>query len=169
MQRDNSLSLIRLLAALQVMVGHLTHHFNLSLPTPLDNLIGFYNGVPIFFMMSGFLIWFSIERSDSAKHFYSKRFCRIYPELWVAVAVELAILLLLYNGIEWKSFFLFAVGQSTIFQFWTPDSLRGYGLGAPNGSLWTICVIVQFYLIAWPFYKLMKVRQGGYESCGLLD
>jgi peptidoglycan/LPS O-acetylase OafA/YrhL len=35
--------------------------------------------------------------------------------------------------------------QLTFFQFWTPDLLRTWGVGTPNGSLWTIPVEIQFY------------------------
>lgn len=54
---------------------------------------------------------------------------------------------------------LFAFGQGTLFQFWTPDSLRGYGVGTPNGALWTIGVMIQFYIIVWFFYRFMKSRK----------
>lgn len=58
-----------------------------------------------------------------------------------------------------KDLLLFAFCQGTFFQFWTPDSLRGYGVGTPNGALWTIGVMIQFYIIVWPFYKFMKSRK----------
>ena len=54
---------------------------------------------------------------------------------------------------------LFSFGQGTIFQFWTPGSLRRYGVGTPNGTLWTIGLMIQFYIIDWFFYKLMKNRK----------
>ena len=44
-------------------------------------------------------------------------------------------------------FILFIFCQSSIFQFWTPNFLRGYGCGTPNGSLWTIGILIQFYII----------------------
>ena len=44
-------------------------------------------------------------------------------------------------------------------QFWTPDSLRGYGCGTPNGTLWTICVIIQFYIISWFIYKIFHNKR----------
>lgn len=37
--------------------------------------------------------------------------------------------------------------QATFFQFWTPDLLRVWGVGTPNGSLWTIPVEIQFYIL----------------------
>lgn len=148
------LNTIRLLAAFEVVYGHAVAHLHLTMPQWLSYIIGFFNGVPIFFTLSGFLIWGSIGRSNNFKDYSLKRFWRIYPELWLAVAIELAVLLYLYSGtINWVQFGGFIFGQTTIFQFWTPDCLRGYGCGCPNGSLWTISVLIQFYLVAFYAYK----------------
>ena len=49
------------------------------------------------------------------------------------------------------------VGQLTLFQYYTPDSLRAFGVGCPNGSLWTIPVEFVFYLLLLDlFYYLVK-------------
>lgn len=85
---SNCISLIKLIAAFQVMYGHIVEHLELSVPEPIANTIWYFNGVPIFFVISGFLIWSSMERSPSYKSYIMKRFWRIYPELWVAVFVE---------------------------------------------------------------------------------
>lgn len=148
------LNTIRLLAAFEVVYGHTIAHLNLNLPEWVSFIISFFDGVPIFFTLSGFLIWGSIGRSGNFKDYCIKRFWRIYPELWIAVAVEMIVLLALYSKpIKWMQMALFAFGQGTIFQFWTPDFLRDYGCGCPNGSLWTICVLIQFYFVAYYTYK----------------
>ena len=49
--------------------------------------------------------------------------------------------------------------------------MRGYGCGTPNGSLWTICVLIQFYLLVWWIYKLLhgkSFRTWICVLCGLL-
>jgi peptidoglycan/LPS O-acetylase OafA/YrhL len=43
--------------------------------------------------------------------------------------------------------FKWIIAQMTFFQFWTPPMLRNWGVGTPNGSLWTIPVELQFYLL----------------------
>lgn len=154
----NSLNTIRLIAAFEVLYGHTIAHLDITvIPAWINCIIRFFWGVPIFFTMSGFLIWMSIGRSNSFAQYCKKRFWRIFPELWVAVAVEIIVLLLLYNHtIEWAKLGLFAITQGTIFQFWTPGFLREYGCGTPNGSLWTICVLIQFYIVAFFVYKWLK-------------
>lgn len=156
----NCLNLIRLLAALQVLYGHTLTHLHIDNIPILGEFIHFFSGVPIFFTMSGFLIWGSIGRSNNFGEYVKKRFWRIFPELWVAVAIELIVLLCLYHeSINWGQIGAFAITQSTIFQFWTPDCLRAYGCGCPNGALWTICVLIQFYFFAYFVYKALHGKK----------
>ena len=106
----------------------------------------FYNSVAEL-RLSGFLIWKSLENTPDFKRYFSKRILRLYPELWVCLFVEILSIVLFYKEyVPISDYMLFTFTQGTIFQFWTPDSLRGYGCGTPNGSLWTITVIVQFYI-----------------------
>ena len=141
------------------MLGHMIEHFELPGNEAVLHATYFFRGVPIFFVISGYLMWFSINRSKSYAQYLTKRFWRIYPELWGAVIVEIIVLAILYRGWNVKDLALFTFGQGTLVQFWTPDSLRGYGVGTPNGALWTIGVMIQYYIIAWFFYKLMKNRR----------
>ena len=146
----NSLNLFRLLACLEVLVGHVSVHLGLSMPKIIDCPLNLFIGVPIFFILSGFLIWKSLENTPDFKRYFSKRILRLYPELWVCLFVEILSIVLFYKEyVPISDYMLFTFTQGTIFQFWTPDSLRGYGCGTPNGSLWTITVIVQFYIFIY--------------------
>ncbi len=158
--KKNSLNLFRLLAAIEVLYGHALKHLGLPDVPVFGDVVKFFYGVPIFFTLSGFLIWLSIGRSNTFADYAKKRFWRIYPELWVAVAVEIIVLLALYHQpIEWPKLSLFVIGQATIFQFWTPDFLRGYGCGCPNGALWSITVLIQFYFFAYFLYIWLNKRK----------
>ena len=152
---DNSLSLFRLLACLQVMLcNHMPHFMGVHLPVGIHDFINLFHGVPVFFILSGLLIWNSVQNSGSFKVYFSKRILRLYPELWVCLAVELLSIIIFYKqDINWGQLILFAFTQGTLFQFWTPESLREYGCGCPNGALWTITVMVQFYMLMWFCYK----------------
>ncbi len=78
---NNCLNFIRIVAAFQVMLGHMIEHLELPINNNILYLTYFLRGVPIFFVISGFLMWFSIGRSISYKEYLKKRFWRIYPEL----------------------------------------------------------------------------------------
>jgi peptidoglycan/LPS O-acetylase OafA/YrhL len=154
--KNNCLNTVRLLAAVSVMFWHACVHLAVERPIVISQILDYFYGVPIFFAMSGYLIWNSVGKSPSFLGYAKKRFRRIYPELWVAVAVEiLAIIIFFGEQIRWVTLGVFAVTQGTVLQFWTPDFLRGYGCGTPNGSLWTICVLIQFYILAYPMRKLL--------------
>lgn len=54
-------------------------------------------------------------------------------------------------------FWMWVIGQITLFQYYTPDCLRDFGVGTPNGSLWTIPVEFEFYILL-PFVFLCFKR-----------
>lgn len=164
MDKNRFVTLLKLFAALDVFYGHAVEHLSLgsgaftaagiSFRPVLSVLSKAVLGVPVFFFFSGYYIIRSAGRSNSFCAYARKRFLRIYPELWIAVAVELVSIIVLFKGaLDIPKFALFGAGQASLFQFWTPDFLRGYGCGTPNGSLWTIPVTVQFYVFAWIFRK----------------
>ena len=120
--------------------------------------IDYICGVSIFFALSGFLVWRSIENSVSFEEYSLKRFLRIYPELWVAVCVEVVTMLVLYVPSRNYKTIVFALTQGTILQFWTPENLRGFGCGTANGSLWTVGVMIQTYVALFFIHKALHKK-----------
>ncbi len=154
--RNNSITFIRYFAAFQVLYLHIVNHFELTLPTRLINL---FSGVPIFFCISGFLIANSLNKDTvERKTYFKSRFLRIYPELWLAIVINAFVMIWLNSTlIKSLSFWLFNITQGTFMQFWTPSILRNYGVGVPNGSLWTITIFVQFYILI--YFLFPKIRK----------
>ena len=99
----NSLNFIKLIAAIQVFLQHAPIHMDVAyLPNYFRPFYGMFNGVPIFFIISGFLIWKSIERTDKISTFLKKRLFRLYPELWMGVFLSFVVIIILYaQSIEW--------------------------------------------------------------------
>ena len=157
--KKNALNTLKILAAIQVAYVHIINHLEIESIKFLEPIMSAFMGVPIFFVLSGFLIWNSIGRSNNFKEYAIKRATRIFPELWLGVFVEIVlILILLKEKIDWLFLAIFTFGQSTIFQFYTPQFLRSYGCGIPNGSLWTMGLTIQFYFVVWFVFKLMNKR-----------
>ncbi len=159
----NNLDLIRLFAATQVVFVHAVSHLKLH---ELDFIkhLGFLPGVPIFFFISGFLIYRSYLKSASIFGYFQKRFLRIYPALWLCFFVSLAVLFgtnfLSFSILGESHFWIWCLGQLSFVQFYNPDFLRGFGVGVVNGSLWTIAVELQFYvavpILFWVVNKYKK-------------
>lgn len=166
----NNFDLLRLLAALQVVFIHGFRHLELNPASPtsrmLLNLFRAFPGVPVFFIISGFLISMSFERSRSGVlSYFRNRLLRIYPALWAAFLVSIGLLLaagFLSRPFVLSGTFLFWVfGQLGFVQQFNPDHFRSFGTGIVNGSLWTIPVEIGFYLALPLLYAFLRLRTGG--------
>lgn len=163
----NNFDLIRLLAAVQVVVHHATIHLGVDLhASPWFGVTGLFPGVPIFFFVSGFLISKSFERNSRLREYTPNRLLRIYPALIVCFVVALAGAAATgyFRSVDVPALALarWAAAQVTIGQFFNPEFMRGYGVGVLNGSLWTITVELQFYVLVPVLYAL--ARAGGSRS-----
>ena len=162
--RVNNFDLLRLLAALQVAVVHSigflkpTGYFARLLEASLDR----FPGVPIFFVISGVLISKSYERSDSLRDYLRNRCLRIFPGLWVCLVVSVAVILALGVGslcrITTPAWLLWWAGQMSIFQNFRAAFLKPLSAGL-NGSLWTIPVELEFYIILPALYGILRLRR----------
>ena len=114
-------------------------------------------GVPIFFVISGFCIHWSHERSKkkSLSTFFQRRFFRIYPPYLIAV---------LFFAVVYPRFRLNFSSAHDITQLFAHlfmvHNLMGpdffFGL---NGTLWSVAVEVQLYFI-YPLLLMLVARQG---------
>ena len=163
--RINNFDIIRLVAALQVVYRHSQHHFELGdwYEKIGTYFLNYFPGVPIFFTISGFLIFWSFDRnSDNLKKYFRNRFLRLFPALWFCLLLTVFLLLLDAPSISSitssKSFWLWLAGQISVLQFWTPENLRFWGVGTPNGSLWTIIIEIQFYLLVPFIYFIINKK-----------
>lgn len=71
----------------------------------------------------------------------------------------ITILVLYSEHIKWNQFIAWIGTQAIVLQFWIPDCLRGYGCGTPNGSLWTIGVMVQCYVVIWLLHRFLHGKE----------
>lgn len=85
-RKENCFNFIRAVAALQVFWGHASRHLGIHFPQAVQSILFCFRGVPVFFILSGFLIWDSIGRTSTFRQYAAKRFFRLYPELWGGVA-----------------------------------------------------------------------------------
>ena len=170
----NNFDLIRLFAASQVAISHIASH--LGVESSLLGVLSLFPGVPIFFFVSGYLIYGSYEQSNKNPNpnlnFFVKRFLRLFPALWLCFVLSIVSIwasgYLSEVDFSISEFAIWAITQNTIFQFYNPDFMRGYGVGVINGSLWTISVELQFYILTPLLFILLNKLRSHYVVLVLL-
>jgi len=94
-RRLRGLDALRGIAALAVCLFHYTYSFPRVTGRALDvNFVasaGHY-GVDLFFIISGFVIFMTLEKNRSVYDFIDARIARIYPAFWAALLIAVAVL-----------------------------------------------------------------------------
>jgi peptidoglycan/LPS O-acetylase OafA/YrhL len=156
MKKVNNFDFLRLLAAFTVVISHSVNDMGISfLWVTKESPYWIYDGVPIFFMISGYLVYKScencIEQGRPITQYFINRFLRIAPAIYVYLIVSVIGLLAMgvLHGRDMISPTLWAWIASTIFlvPVYHPQELSEFGIGVLNGSLWTIPAEFGFYLV----------------------
>ena len=159
---DNNFTLLRLFAALLVVYGH-SFALAASCGQCFDVTTRFLGymysgdlGLHIFFVVSGFLVTFSMDRSPNLKRFIYSRALRIYPGLLVFIGIAAFVVAPWFSTVGLDEY----LSSTELPKFLAVNaSATGYyptlpGLFAdskyPNaiaGTLWTLWIEVRLYLI----------------------
>jgi peptidoglycan/LPS O-acetylase OafA/YrhL len=162
MQRKSSTSRIveldamRGLAALAVVMFHYTTFYDSQVghtnPLPLEFPAGNY-GVHLFFLISGFVIFMTLERTRGSADFVVSRFSRLFPAYWMAIVATSLVVAAI--GMPWQrvSATDLLLNLTMVQQF----------LGAEHvdGSYWTLQVELFFYaqMLLWhALGQLKRIR-----------
>lgn len=140
------LDALRGLAALAVVAFHYTTHYGETVghigPAPWSFAFGNY-GVHLFFLISGFVIFMTLERTRTAGQFVVSRFSRLFPAYWVAILISAMVVYTIgmpSQRLPWRDVVLdFTMIQQLL------------GAEHLDGSYWTLEVELFFYLqmLAW--------------------
>ncbi|OWQ48956.1 hypothetical protein CDL60_03490 [Roseateles noduli] len=145
------LDALRGIAALAVVLFHYTTRYDQLFGHAQAPLLAFpygYLGVNLFFMISGFVIFMTLERTARPMDFVVSRFSRLYPAYWGAIVLTFALTHAI--GLPGKT-----VGWEALLVNVT--MVQGFfGVAHVDGVYWTLEVELLFY--AW---ALLSFRVGG--------
>ncbi|OAM88026.1 acyltransferase [Termitidicoccus mucosus] len=148
--RNHTIDYLRGLAALMVCLVHFRHVFPAAWRPAIFEL---RVGVEIFFVISGFIIPFSLHRAGyragDAWRFLLKRLARLQPPLMAALLVTFA----LSHGAAWYK------GETALMDFGNFARAMCY-LGVPdeNPVVWTLIVEMKYYIFVALLYPLFFSR-----------
>lgn len=157
--RKNNFDFIRFLAATLVILSHaypLTGNPGTEPFGILSNGLMSFGGlaVKVFFVISGFLITQSFDRSKDIFNYTKARILRIFPALIVVVLLSIFFLGPIFTDQSLKSYFLHPQTINyfkTITLYWMQYDLPGVFQSNPNhainGSLWTLWFEFFFYVV----------------------
>lgn len=163
---------LRAIAALSVFAVHLPFAYQMASNNPIKPyLLALNFGVPVFFLISGFLLYRPFARArfegvsrPATAPYARRRVLRIVPAYWVAL--PLVVLLLGPSGEAPTATAVFSpqgvVSYFGFLQTYDSETLLG-GISAA----WTLCVEVAFYALL-PLWALLLRRVPARSSAGFL-
>lgn len=171
---DNRFDVLRLLAAWLVLFSHSYPLGGRPGNEPLASTLGIDTfgglGVAVFFVLSGYLVTLSLERSPSLWVFARRRAIRIYPALLVACLLCVFVLGLWISKLPWLEYLSHGVTWSYLYtaSAWTilyalPGVFEANPVAyAVNGSLWSLpyeitCYLSLVVLVLLPLGRRLKI------------
>ncbi|WP_159017966.1 acyltransferase family protein [Algibacter sp. L3A6] len=170
MRKDNNFDFLRFLFAVFVV---LSHAYPLSgidekeqwiYKMTNGQIVLAQIGLSVFFVISGFFIFQSMERSKSLLQYYKKRMLRLFPALLVLLLITVVVVPFVYTGVG-------SVFSNSTYLSYLPNNISLFGFQgvidgvfdtnhykAINGSLWTIRYEFTLYIVI-SFLFFIRTKQ----------
>lgn len=145
------IDVLRGLAALTVVFSHFFPFWNryaAPIPVLVPNVAGYW-AVKLFFVISGFVIFFTLERCRTVLDFVALRFSRLYPAYWASLAAVTAVSVLLVGNSFWLGGF---AANITMFQ-------QFFGFPHFDNVYWSLSVELAFYVNVAILFGLGVLRR----------
>lgn len=141
--RITELDGLRGIAALAVVLYHYTTRFGQRFNSDLTTRVWEFEygpyGVNLFFIISGFVIFMTIEKVKNPGEFVYKRFIRLYPTFWFCVFLTFFII---------KYFGPLELRRSTSELFFNLSMLPGlFDTWPVDGVYWSLLIELCFYAV----------------------
>ncbi|WP_223896607.1 acyltransferase family protein [Lactobacillus huangpiensis] len=146
------------------VIGVILYHFD------PNTFVGGYLGVPIFFVLSGYLVTCQILKAYdengfyNTKKFYWSRIKKIYPPLIAVLWISAAYIVLFQQNLLAKLSQIVVANLLNIYNFWQILNGQSYferfaASESPFVHLWTMSINGQFYIL-WPLVIFLLVKYG---------
>jgi peptidoglycan/LPS O-acetylase OafA/YrhL len=149
---NNNFDLLRLILAAIVCLVHSAELSGFPELGLIPRFISSGLAVQGFFVVSGFLIFMSFERSTSVRSYFQKRLRRIYPAYFVVVVLCATLLVLVsdramadYFSVEWVKYLAANLSFMNFLHPTLPGVFEQNKVTAVNGALWTLKIEMMFY------------------------
>jgi len=161
--KSNNFDLLRFLFAGTVCLVHACQLSGYKELGIISTFLSSKIAVEAFFVVSGFLIFMSYERSSSTRSYAEKRIRRIFPAYTVVVMLCALCLVFIsskpsgeYFSSKWIKYVLANLSFLNFIQHSLPGVFESNKLAAVNGALWTLKIEVMFYLSVPVFVYLFR-------------
>jgi peptidoglycan/LPS O-acetylase OafA/YrhL len=148
------LDALRGIGALCVLIFHYSTRFHELFPQASHVPFSFPGGnyrVLLFFTISGFAIFFTLDRIRTVADFVVNRFARLYPAYLVAMLLTLSIEYLAHAT-------QLLIGPVAILANFT--MLQGFAfIPEVDGAYWTLTVEIAFYFCMIAMWKFVGIRR----------
>ena len=154
--RYKELDCLRGIAAFSVVLFHFTFgydHGNGSRILSEDKFYFTYGyfGVHLFFLISGFVIFMTLEKSNKLSDFLVSRFSRLYPAYWACIIISVALTTALSVPFQQGIFSLKQIFVNfTMLQYW-------FKIKDVDGAYWTLAIELTFY--CWMYFVFLIKKQ----------
>lgn len=149
---------LRALAVIGVILYHLDP----------NTFIGGYLGVPIFFVLSGYLVTdhmlksYAQQGSYNNRHFYINRIKKLYPQLITLLWLCSAYIFVFQRNLLAKLNQVVMTNLLSVYNFWQISNGQSYferfaANESPFTHLWTMSIEGQFYIL-WPLVIFLLVK-----------
>ena len=149
------LDIFRGIACLMVLLFHYTSRyatvFNNEITTQLFDFKYGGLGVDLFFIISGFVIFMSINKNKSPIQFITKRFTRLYPTFWICVIITFCIVSI--SDLDQY--------KRTLTDFMFNLTMVPDVFGAPrvDGVYWSLLPELVFYFMCFLLLSFNKLKE----------
>lgn len=144
------------------VIGVILYHFD------PNSFIGGYLGVPIFFVLSGYLVTdhmlnsYDQTGSYNNRRFYLSRIKRLYPQLVAVLWISATYIVLFQRNLLAKLNQIVFTNLLNVYNFWQINNGQSYferfaNNESPFTNLWTMSIEGQFYIF-WPIVIFLLVK-----------